>query len=407
MKPFTLLIKPASADCNLCCQYCFYLDHGAFYPSEQRHRMSDTVLSRLIQTYMATPQPQYTFGWQGGEPTLMGADFFRRAVELQMKYGRSGASVGNGVQTNGVLIDDEMAALFARYHFLLGVSLDGPPALHDRYRLTGGGNGSHHLVMRGIEKLREHGVEFNILTLVSAANVGEGAAVYRYLTDNGFLFHQYIPCVEVDANRGLLPFSISGEQWGEFMCTVFDQWYAHDTRRVSVRLFDAIVSLLVNGRRDVCHFGRDCCQYFVVEYNGDVFPCDFFVEKRLHLGNIMHDAWSALQASPMYAAFGRQKALCHPLCAACEFADICVGDCLKHRFCGNGGDPARLSHLCSGWKMFFSHTLDRFRELAAGIQEEQRHRSRQAPPRVAAGAVGRNDLCPCGSGRKYKKCCGA
>ena len=403
LRPFTLLVKPASADCNLRCEYCFYLEHCSFYAETRRHRMSDAVLEQMIRTYMQTPQPQYSFGWQGGEPTLMGVDFFRRAVALQQRYGPSGAQVGNGVQTNATLITPEMAHLFAEYNFLLGVSLDGPPDIHDRHRVNAGGNGSHTDVMRGIQCLRNHNAQFNILTLVSDANVRRPADVYHYLVEHDFLFHQYIACVEPDKNRTVLPFSISGREWGDFLCTVFDLWYPGDTRRVSIRLFDSILLLLVDGVRNICLLGTNCCQYFVVEYNGDIYPCDFFVEKRLRLGNVLDDSWTVLQQSPVYRDFGLQKQVKAAVCADCEHSWICQGDCLKHRLCANGGDPRHLSHLCEGWRQFYAHTLPRFKELARQIQAE-----RMLPPPSASrnGAPGRNDPCPCGSGRKYKHCCG-
>jgi len=359
---------------------------------------------------MSTPQPQYAFGWQGGEPTLMGVDFFRRAVEFQQKHGSAGAVVGNGLQTNGVLIDDEMARLFHEYHFLLGISLDGTAEIHNHYRVKANGNGSHADVLRAIGRLQAHEVDFNILTLVSQSNVHHAAEVYQYLCEHDLLFHQYIPCAETDAERHVLPFSISGGEWGDFLCTIFDAWYPGDTRRVSIRLFDSIVTLLVDGVRNICHLGRNCCQYFVVEYNGDVYPCDFFVEKQLLLGNLTRDSWQALQTSPLYVDFGRQKETWHPACGECRFVHICSGDCLKHRFCSNGGDPRRLSHLCEGWQTFYGHTLERFQALAGEIRQERQQEARAAAARTtlqAGGRVGRNDPCPCGSGRKYKKCCGA
>lgn len=411
LRPFSLLIKPAGADCNLRCKYCFYLDHLNFYGGQVKHpRMTEEVLERLVSSYMATPQPQYSFGWQGGEPTLMGEDFFRKAVQFQKKYGQAGASVGNGLQTNCTLITDEMADLFAEYNFLLGVSLDGPAEIHDKYRLTAGDRGSHELVMKGIDKIRERNVEFNILTLVSESNQNHGGSVYDYLVDNGFLYHQYIPGVELDEKREPLPFSVSGEKWGEFLCEVFDRWYPNDIRKVSVRLFDSILDLLVNNRRNVCHIGTNCCQYFVVEYNGDVYPCDFFVEKHLLLGNIQQHSWRALQQSPRYLDFGKQKLECNPQCHSCKFMQICSADCLKHRAANNGGDPRTLSKLCEGWKMFYEHTLGRFMELADMLRKEragmQQPAAGPAPNLQQTPTVGRNDPCPCGSGKKFKRCCG-
>ncbi|MBD3393728.1 MAG: anaerobic sulfatase maturase [Chitinivibrionales bacterium] len=410
MKPFSLLIKPASADCNLRCEYCFYLDRAALYPETRTHRMSDSVLEKMIQSYMATSQPVYSFGWQGGEPALMGADFFRRVVDLQKKHGRAGSSVSNGVQTNGVLITDELAAHFAEYRFLAGVSLDGPPAIHDRYRRYAGGRGSHADVLKGIDRLRAHGVDFNILVLVNSENAGRAAEVYRYLRDNGFLFHQYIPCVEFDRAGNLRPFAITGEQWGAFLCGLFDAWHASDTRRVSIRLFDAVLSYMVDNTYTICHMHSTCCQYFVVEHNGDIYPCDFFVGPGLRIGNVMTISWDQAQKSPVYTAFGRNKPAWNPACARCEYLPYCAGDCLKHRL-PVSGDPATLSWLCKGWKRFFAHTLPRFEALAELVKRERE----LAPAACAAapfaapaapGTAGRNDPCPCGSGLKFKKCCG-
>lgn len=370
MKPFSLLVKPASADCNLACEYCFYLDKSRMYPGTSRHRMSDAVLEKMISSYMATEQPQYVFGWQGGEPTLCGVDFFRRATELQERYAPAGASIANGLQTNATLIDDEFAAYLARYNFLVGVSLDGPEKLHNRYRKNAAGAGSHSSVLEGIRRLERNRVEFNILTLVSAGNVGHAREVYRYLKDNGFYFHQYIPCVEFDAKGEPEPFSIGGDEWGEFLCAIFDEWASGDVRRVSVRLFDAILTYLVDGTRTMCRMERNCCQYFVVEHNGDVYPCDFFVQGDLKLGNVAKHSWQALRNLPRYKEFGKQKLLVNELCRECEYLELCAGDCLKHRlYAGRGAKT--LSWLCAGWKRFFAHALGRLKEIAGDVKLER------------------------------------
>jgi len=372
--PFSLLVKPASADCNLRCAHCFYLDRSRLYPETTRHRMSDEVLERTIASYMATAQPQYVFGWQGGEPTLMGVDFFRRVTDLQQKHGRGGAVggggavVANGLQTNAGLIDDELAAHLAEYNFLVGVSLDGPEELHDRYRRDAAGRGSHADALRGIDRLARREVPFNILTLVTAANVGRAREVYRYLRDRGFLFHQYVPCVEFDGAGEPLPFAISGGQWGDFLCAIYDEWRAGDAREVSVRLFDAVLSRLVGGEANICHLGRDCRQYFVVEYNGDVYPCDFFVERELRLGSAAADSWEELARSEKYREFGARKSAWGEECARCDFLELCAGDCPRHR---RPGEPSRL---CAGWKRFFTHALPGLRRLADEVAEERRAR---------------------------------
>jgi uncharacterized protein len=333
--------------------------------------MSDAILEKMISSYMLTPQPLHSFGWQGGEPTLMGLDFFRKAVELQQKHGPKGATVGNGLQTNATLIDDNMAAHFAKYKFLLGVSLDGPEDIHDLYRKNSGGDGSHSAVMRAIEILRRHDAQFNILTLVSRANVGRPAEVYRYLLDNGFLFHQYIPCVEFDRDGNPLEWSVTGREWGEFMCGIFDSWIRSDTRNVSVRLFDSIIWQLVHGQRNICHMGRNCCQYFVVEYNGDVYPCDFFVKPELKLGNVMENTWEELQSSEKYKEFGALKSKWNSACERCQWFQTCSADCLKHRLPQSGNNPRTLSSLCEGWRMFYAHSFKKFRKLAEQLMKER------------------------------------
>ncbi|MFC1461269.1 anaerobic sulfatase maturase [Verrucomicrobiota bacterium] len=403
MNPFSLLIKPASADCNLRCAYCFYLDRAALYPDVSVHRMSDDTLERLIAGYMGTDQAQYAFGWQGGEPTLMGTGFFQRVTALQKKYGHRGAIVANGLQTNATLITDEMASHFARYKFLLGVSLDGPESVHDVYRRSPGGSGSHSAVIRGIERLKQHGVEFNILTLVTRANVRRVSEIYHYLCDNGFLYHQYIPCVEFDASGTPLPYAITGEEWGGFLCRLYDGWIAADTRRVSIRLFDAILSKLIGGRASICHMGTNCCQYFLVEYNGDIYPCDFFVEKALNLGNVAATTWDRVRELPLYRRFGSRKNQWNDECASCKWKDLCAGDCLKHRLYA-GNDSRTLSWLCRGWKQFFAHSLSGFQQMARQIQKEQVRSFRPGNAETGA-APGRNDPCLCGSGLKYKQCC--
>lgn len=403
---FSLLVKPASADCNLRCAYCFYLAKKSLYPQTARPRMSDAVLERMIGSYMATDQPTYSFGWQGGEPTLMGAAFFRRVTELQQAYGRAGALVANGLQTNATLIDDELAEHLARYRFLVGVSLDGPQPRHDLHRLTADGRGSHARVLQGLETLRRARVEYNVLVLVNRDNAQRPAEIYRYLLDLGVTFHQYIPCVELDQEGRLEPYSVDGALWGDFLLGILDEWVKGDVRRVSVRQFDSVLTMLVDGTPNVCHMGADCRQYFVVEHNGDVYPCDFFVEPGLRLGNIMSDGWDDLAASPKFRQFGQQKSRWNESCSSCPFVRLCAGDCLKHRLYADG-DPSHLSLLCDGWKRFYGRALPVFEALASGIRRDRAAaEQRRVRAVVAAGPVGRNEPCPCGSGRKYKHCCG-
>jgi uncharacterized protein len=372
--------------------------------------MSDEVCERMISTFLATPQPHHSIGWQGGEPTLMGLDFFKRVTDLQKQYGRGGKQVANGLQTNGTLIDDDWAKHMAEYNFLAGISLDGPEEVHDASRLNLAGRGSHADVMRGIQALRRHGAEFNILTLVNRENVGKPAEIYRYLVDNGFLFQQYIECVEFDEQGSLMPYAVSGEEWGEFLCAIFDEWKKTDVRRVSIRLFDSILTKMVDGIANVCAMGSNCCQYLVVEHNGDIYPCDFFVEPDLKLGNVMENTWEELLESPVYHEFGARKATCNEKCAGCSYFNYCAGDCQKHRY-SSSPNPTELSHLCGGWEIFYPHALPYFEKLADEIRQERaaaeaQMRAQQMQAAAPRGRPGRNDPCPCGSGKKYKKCCG-
>ena len=355
MHPFTLLIKPASGDCNLRCAYCFYLCKSALF-GEGAHRMSVAVLEAVTRNYFACPMDAYTFAWQGGEPTLMGLDFYREAARLQKKWLPAGARLANAFQTNGTLLDDEWARFFRDENFLVGVSLDGPQPLHDARRRDAAGAGSHARVLRGLECLRRRGVEHNVLTLVSASNAEHPLDVYRYLRGLGVAHHQYIECVELDAGGGPLPHALKPGQWGAFLCAVFDEWFARDTRRVSVRLFDSVLSRLATGAPTMCPMSGSCCNYFVVETNGDVFPCDFHVTPRHRLGNAARDAFGAMAASDAYQRFGRGKDPCSAACSACRFLPLCMGDCPKNR--GASG-----SFLCADWRRFYSSAIGRFEQL--------------------------------------------
>ena len=369
--------------------------------------MSDSTLECLVSDYLLTKQKVYSFAWQGGEPALMGIDFFKRVTELQEKHAQPGAQIVNSLQTNATLINDSLASHLAQFNFLVGCSLDGPPEIHNCYRKYPSAKPSHAAVQKGIETLHRHGVEFNILTLVSQANVHQASSVYRYLVSHGFFFHQYIPCVEFDESGKLLPFSITGDEWGRFLCEIFDNWYPHDVRRVSIRHFDALLNKRIDHIESVCSLADNCCQYFVVEYNGDVYPCDFFVQEDLKIGNIAETSWETFLSSPVYHKFGQQKSRVNPQCGQCNYSGLCMGDCQKHRVKDSTQFPG-LSHLCSGWQQFFKHTEQAFQNLEKMVRVDRTVDNtpyQSSPPIQAKTKIGRNQTCPCGSGRKYKKCC--
>ena len=398
---FSLLVKPASYCCNLRCRYCFYLRKCGLFGSGAL-RMDELVLSTMIRKFMAIGMPVSSFGWQGGEPTLMGLDFYRRALELQRQFAKPGQRVANALQTNGTLLDDQWGAFLNANKFLVGISVDGPEGIHDMSRVWADGRGSHADVMRGMDVLKRHGVEFNVLTLVSSANQDRPLEIYNYLKSLGVMYHQYIECVEFDEDRKLSPFSVDPLKWGQLLCAVFDEWIKADTRTVSVRLFDSVLVKLLDKVANVCALGTDCRQYFVVEHNGDIFPCDFHVNPEWRLGNILAEDFGPLLDSPLYRSFGTRKRELSAKCKACEFLDICAGCCPKNR---PGANPATTSALCEGWKLFYGHSLERFKALAADIAKERKAATHQRT--AGAPPPNRNAPCPCGIGRKYKKCCGA
>lgn len=366
MRPFSLLIKPAGADCNLRCAYCFYLGRRELYPETAVHRMDEATLTRLVRGYLALPFPAHTFAFQGGEPLLMGEAFYRTLLRLQRRYARPGAQITNCVQTNGTLLTPSLAEFFAKERFLLGVSVDGPEAVHDERRPDAAGHGSHAAVMRGLDCLRAAGAEFNLLTLVSQSNVRDPLGTYRYLRDTlGARYLQFIECVEFGDDGRPLPYALTPEQWADFVIAVFDEWYAHDLRTVSVRLFDSVVAKLLTGNANSCSMGCDCREYFVVEHNGDVYPCDFFVRPELRLGNIATHDWDELWDEPRHTAFGARKATLNPACEGCPHRFFCEGDCPKNRTGHDASrDPRTLSFLCPAWRRIYAHIVPPLRREA-------------------------------------------
>lgn len=373
MRPFTLLVKPTGPDCNLDCDYCFYLKKEKLYPGTNCHKMSDSVLHTLIESYFKTEQPTYTLSWQGGEPTLLGQEFFQRVISYEIQYAKKGYAIGNGLQTNGTLLDTYFAEFLYKNRFLVGVSLDGPEEMHDRYRRRKDGASTHKHVLSGISHLNDHNVEFNILTLVNKENVQQPERVYQYLKERGHKYLQFIPCVEFDEFGKLQPYAINAEEWGNFLCEIFDIWFRNDRFEISIREFDDILNLLVNNQVTACTRGKNCCQYMVVEHNGDVYPCDFFVEENLKLGNIMENSWEEMQGAETYKDFGKQKLVLNKKCKRCKYVQLCNGDCLKNRMYA-GNSPDNMSMLCNGedkgLKKFYTYTEKRFKKLVDFIRKD-------------------------------------
>lgn len=362
----SLLIKPASAVCNIDCSYCFYLDRDADpYKTLPGRRMTLDTLERLVDTYLFYSYPDSTFAFQGGEPTLAGLAFFEKLVEFQKRHGRNGQVVSNSIQTNGLLMDDAWCALFKEYRWLVGVSMDGPEEMHDRYRLSRQGRGTWRGVMSAIECLRKNRVEFNVLCVLSRANVSKPKELYRFFRSQGVEHIQYIPLSEFDALGQPMPFTITPEEYGRFLCETFDLWWP-DRRRVHIRYFENIAEALAGRRPGTCTMHETCDSYVVVEYNGDVYPCDFFVEQGWKLGNVNFDTWAEIARRQRRYQFAANKAIPHPDCLVCEYQSICHGGCPKHRH-----DPNRefgdLDYFCAAYKMIFAKSVAPLkRELASG-----------------------------------------
>ena len=367
VQPFTLLIKPSGSDCNLDCKYCFY-KHRAPEIGRGRQRMSDEVLEKLVKDYMQLRFPLAGFAWQGGEPTLMGLDFYKKVVELQKKYGSPGQEVGNSLQTNAILLDGDWCQFLHDTNFLVGISIDGPKEMHDYYRLDNSGSGTFDKVMRALENCKKYKVEFNTLTLLNNRNAERPDLLFDFLIDNGVKFLQFIPCVELDPATGkVTDFSITPAQYGDFLCRLFDRWYEYGPTKLSIRDFDSILSYYVTGKHTICTFDNQCSQYIVIEHTGDAFTCDFFVEPKWRLGNIFETPIEKLAASSKKRKFARAKQnLCNK-CLVCRHLAICRGGCMKDRAPFDRDNFGKESYFCESYKRFFDYTIPRFTRIAAEI----------------------------------------
>lgn len=433
---FHVLAKPVGPICNLDCKYCFYLEKEKLYPDEHKWRMNDEVLAEYIHQYIqAQPGSQVDFAWQGGEPTLLGIEFFRKVVALQKKYA-DGKRISNALQTNGILLDTEWCHFFADRRFLIGLSIDGPRELHDRYRVDKSGKSSFDDVVRGLELLKREQVEFNTLTVVHRENSQQPLEVYRFLREMGSSFIQFIPLVERVAppalrvlgfglNESPTPagdnvptsqvtsWSVPAEQYGKFLCSIFDEWVRQDIGSVFVQLFDVALQNWMGLGSSLCVFAEKCGAALAVEHNGDLYSCDHYVYPKYRLGNIMNSSLTEMVASPQQHRFGEEKLTTLPeYCQKCEVRFACHGECPKHRFTRTPDGTAGLNYLCPSYKRFFNHIGPSMRAMAellrngrapAELMEMMRREDRGES---ASKVPSRNDRCPCGSGRKFKKCCG-
>ncbi len=402
---FQVFVKPAGAVCNLDCQYCYYRDKRSLYPDTGVFRMPDSLLEEyIVQHIEAASGPEIAFSWHGGEPTTLGVDFFRKAVELERRHKPAGWRIRNGIQTNGVLLDEEWCRFLAAEDFSIGLSLDGPAELHDAYRVTRGGRPSHRQAMGGYELLRKHGIPTDIVCVVHNLNVLHPLTVYRFFREIGCRHLGLLPAVEraPESAKGVGPYTPSAEAYGAFLRKIFDEWIERDTGRIAVQTFEEAARTALGMEHSLCVFRETCGRIPVLEHNGDFFPCDHYVDREHRLGNIRETPLGELLESRAQRTFGEAKRDTLPrYCRECETLAMCNGGCPKYRFIRTPDGEPGLNYLCAGLKGFFLHTRAPLARMASQRQ------GRTPAPRTARGKAGRNDPCPCGSGLKYKKCCGA
>jgi len=374
--------------------------------------MPENILEEMIRQGMQQAGREVNFTWQGGEPLLMGLAFYQKAIEFQQRYG-SGQTVGNGLQTNGLLLGDDWVQFLRSTNWLVGLSLDGPQHVHDRYRRTTGGKSTWQAVVSSAGKLLEAGVAVNALTVVNDYSVRFPEEIYSFHKDLGLIYMQLIPCVEKQAGEhsGMHPFSVPAEAYGTFLCKLFDLWmedFAEGLPTTSIRMFDSLLHHYLGLVPPECSMQEECGTYVVVEHNGDVYSCDFFVEPPWLLGNLGEESLRDMLNGELQTAFGHQKVCLPTNCKDCRWLPQCRGGCTKDRLAGS--DERKENYLCASYRMFFAYSDERFRTLADQLRKRQVTSNQIDGPDekagIDSGKVGRNAPCPCGSGKKHKKCCG-
>jgi len=370
-KPLYVMLKPAGAHCNLACKYCYYLEKNKLYPTAQRHLMSDEILEQFTREYIeAQTMSQVLFTWHGGEPLLRSIDFYRKALSLQQKYA-GGRRIDNVIQTNGTLLTDEWCEFFAQNHWLVGISIDGPQPDHDHYRLTAAGKPSWKKVMQGIKLLKKHGVEWNAMAVVNAYNANHPLEFYRFFKENGCQFLQFTPIVErltrhedgrtlaslADKDEiSLSEASVAPEQWGYFLCAIFDEWVRKDVGKIFVEIFDCTLANWMGVSPGICAYSKECGHAGVMEHNGDVYSCDHFVFPEYKLGNIRDHSLIDMLYGEQQQEFSRLKHSSLPRqCKECDMEFACHGECPKNRFMKDKYGDSGLTYLCPGYYHYYQH----------------------------------------------------
>jgi len=410
---FQIFAKPSGPICNLDCGYCYYLENEHLYPREQSFRMSDQLLEEyIVQHIEAVEGSEVRFSWHGGEPTLAGLDYYRNIISLQQKHLPQGKHAVNGMVTNGTLIDEEWCHFLAEEGFAVGLSLDGPRDLHDSYRVTKGQKPTHKQVMRAFKLLKQYQVPFDILCVVHDRNVKHPLQVYDFFREIGATFLGFLPLVERrgDLTAGVSDHSVNAEAFGSFLRTIFDRWVRNDIGRILVQTFDEAARPVRDLEHSLCIFRETCGDIPVVEYNGDFYPCDHYVDRNSLIGNISLTAVAELLKSPEQLQFGLDKRDTLPVfCLECDVLAMCNGGCPKDRFITTPNGEEGLNYLCEGFKHFFTHSrpvLERLVPLwKSGASSQELMTAARGVEQQKVPRTGRNMPCPCGSGLKYKNCC--
>ncbi|NWQ40755.1 anaerobic sulfatase maturase [Bacillus sp. EB106-08-02-XG196] len=400
----SVMWKTVSEDCNLACDYCYYSTCGG-KPGRKIKRIESSILEKFIKEYMERSEGAASFAWQGGEPLLAGLDFFKEVVTLQSKHAPKNTIISNSLQTNGTLLNDQWAHFFKTYQFLIGVSLDGPKEIHDVRRVTSLGQGSFDRVMRGIDQLRKHQVDFNILTVVHKGNVTKAAELLSFFESEGFPFLQFIPCMDFRSQEINHPgvYEITPEEYGAFLCEAFDYWYNNGEPRTSIRFFDEMLNVYMNRDPGLCIHRAQCPQTIILEQNGDAFPCDFYIHPDWKIGNVATHSIEEILSNPLYDTFLKMKPTLPDPCKTCQWKKLCHGGCPRNRKWDADRSASEVDYFCSSYKQVYSYADKRMKQLGDKV------RARLFQENVARYFKGkpplRNDPCPCGSGKKFKQCC--
>lgn len=404
---YNLLVFPNGPICNLKCDYCYYLEKKELYPGCENFQMSEELLEEYISQYVGSQAgPNINFSWQGGEPTLRGLEFFRKAVELQDKYVPPNWKRNNILQTNGTLLTDEWCKFFKENNFLIGISIDGPECLHDIYRKDRKGNPTHKEVEKGLKLLQKYQVEYNVLCTVNNQNVKFPLKIYHYFKANGIKHIQFIPIVKQQKDTAG-PESATSKQYANFLITVFNEWITHDIGNIFIQIFEECVTAWAGMKPGLCVFSDNCGLAPVMEYNGDVYSCDHFVFPEYLLGNIMDTPLSELVFSEKQRGFGYKKSELPGVCEKCEYGFICNGGCLRSRINFEGGE--RKEYFCDSYKQFFGYVNPFMKIIVNDLKTKGNYEDTKKKLNFVYQTkwknAGRNLPCPCGSGEKYKKCC--